>query len=295
MYKSARLRSLPLSVSGILMGTGLAYQHYHFRAEVFMLAMVTAVFLQVLSDYANDYGDAQKGTDNQQRLGPKRAIQSGEMTLFQMKKVIAVTALITLILIVSLIWVALGKENILHSLLFLGLGTGAIAGAIKYTIGKSAYGYRGLGDVFVLVFFGWVSVIGSYFLYTQQFSWKIFLPATAIGLLSVGVLNLNNMRDEANDRVMGKNTIPVRIGGDLARYYHYLLIIIPMVLMMLYTIISFQFGLKNIYLLSFVPLVFHLKFIKNNKTPKAYDSQLKVVALSTFLLSFLYMIGQMFF
>lgn len=292
LYKSARLRSLPLSISGILMGSALAFSKGYFRYDIFLLALLSATLLQILSDYANDYGDHQKGVDNENRVGPKRAIQTGSMTISELKKVIICTIILALLSILSLIWVSFGKENFLYSILFLILGGLAVVSAIKYTVGKSAYGYLGLGDLFVFIFFGIISVIGSFFLYANWIEWKLFLPAISVGLLSVGVLNLNNLRDIDNDKSMRKYTIPVKIGEELARYYQYLLILIPMCLMMAYSLLSFEFGIKVLYFISFIPLIFHLLFIKRNKSPKAYDSQLKVVALSTFLLCFLFFIGQ---
>ena len=168
---------------------------------------------------------------------------------------------------------------------------GCIVAAIKYTVGASAYGYRGLGDLFVFVFFGLVSVVGSYFLYTQQLSKVVWLPAVAIGLLSVAVLNLNNMRDYENDQRSGKYTLVVKMGVSLAKYYHYYLVIVAMVAMLLFSVIRLQMRWQLLYLLSFLPLVVHLIAVKRNTNPKDLDPQLKVVALSTFLLSVLFFVG----
>lgn len=294
LYASARLRSLPLSVSGILMGSAIAYQKGAFRTDIFLLALLTTICFQLLSDFANDYGDSQKGTDNQARLGPKRAIQSGAMTLFEMKKIIGVTMIISLLSAISLIYIAFGRENLVYSLLFFLLAITAIVAAIKYTVGKSAYGYKGLGDVFVFIFFGLVSVVGSYFLYTHQLQWKILLPASAIGMLCMAVLNLNNMRDIDNDRAMNKRTIPVILGSELARYYHYILVLLPMLLLMAYSLLTLQLGIKTLYMIAFVPLIFHLIFVKKHTAPQELDSQLKVVALSAFLLSILFFVGMLF-
>ena len=292
LYQSARLRSLPLSMSGILLGSAIAYGQEAFRWDIFLLALLTTVLFQVLSDYANDYGDAQKGTDNEHRIGPKRAIQTGAMSLGEMERVVVVTAVLSAISALSLIVLSF-REQWGLALIFVLLGGAAIFAAIRYTVGKSAYGYKGLGDVFVFIFFGWVSVMGSYMLYTQYFDPLVLLPASACGMLSMGVLNLNNMRDIENDQQMGKHTIPVKIGLSLAKYYHYLLIIIAMCLMMLYTILTFEFRYKALYIIAFVPLVFHLFYVRAVKEPKAFDSQLKVVALSTFLMSVLFFVGKL--
>lgn len=292
LYQSARVRSLPLSVSGIVMGSALAFSKDAFKWEIFVWALLSAVLLQIVSDYANDYGDNQKGVDNDNRIGPKRAIQSGNMTPSELKKVVIGASILAFISILLLIWVAFGSENFVYSVFFLLLGGAAVISAIKYTVGKSAYGYLGLGDVFVFIFFGIVSVVGGYFLYKHEIEWKIFLPAISVGMLSVGVLNLNNLRDIINDRAMKKRTIPVLIGEELARYYHYILILMPMCLLLLYSLLTFQFGWKILYIIGFIPLIFHLLFIKRNQSPKGYDSQLKVVALSTFFISVLFFVGQ---
>ena len=294
LYTSARLRSLPLSVSGIIMGSAMAYQNGFFRTDIFVFALLTTICFQLLSDFANDYGDNQKGTDNQARLGPKRAIQLGVMTLSEMKKIIGVMMIISLISAIILIYIAFGRENLVYSISFFFLATMAIVAAIKYTIGKNAYGYKGLGDIFVFIFFGIVSVVGSNFLYTHQFQWKILLPASAIGMLCMAVLNLNNMRDIDNDRAMNKRTIPVILGSELARYYHYILVLLPMLLLMAYSLLTLQLGIKTLYMIAFVPLIFHLVYVKRHTMPQELDSQLKVVAFSTFLLSILFFIGMFF-
>ena len=264
-------------MSGIILGSAIAYSQGYFQWDIFLWALLTTILFQVLSDYANDYGDAQKGTDNERRLGPKRAIQSGTMTLTEMKKVVVITAILSAISALVLIGISL-KEQWILAIIFTMLGGAAIFAAIRYTVGKSAYGYKGLGDLFVFIFFGWVSVLGSYMLYSKVLEPLVFLPAS---------------RDIENDQQMGKYTIPVKIGFSLAKYYHYLLVILPMFLMMLYTILTFSFGYKALYIIAFIPLVFHLFYVKGVKNPKDFDSQLKVVALSTFLMSILFFIGEL--
>ncbi|GIJ97675.1 1,4-dihydroxy-2-naphthoate octaprenyltransferase [Capnocytophaga stomatis] len=290
--KAARLRTLPLSVSGIIMGSALAFRAGYFRWEVFLLALLTTILFQVLSNFANDYGDGVKGTDNANRVGPERALQSGKVTRKQMKSVVMVTALLSVLSAIALIYVSFGKENLLYTLIFFALGVLCVVAAIKYTVGKSAYGYRGLGDVFVFIFFGLVSVLGSYFLHVHQLNWKIFLPATAVGLLSVAVLNLNNMRDYENDKVMGKNTLVVKMGIDLAKYYHYYLVVLAMLCMMAFSILNFQVRWQLLYMIAFFPLVIHLLSVKRNKNLKDLDKELKIVALSTFFLALLFFIAQ---
>lgn len=292
LIKAARLRTLPLSVSGIIMGSALAFREGCFQWNIFLLALLTTILFQVLSNFANDYGDGIKGTDNENRIGPERALQSGKITRTEMKRVIVITALLSIVSAMMLIYVAFGKDNLIYVLFFFLLGLLCVVAAIKYTIGNSAYGYRGLGDVFVFIFFGLVSVVGSYFLYTHELNWKVFLPATSVGLLSVAVLNLNNMRDYENDKVVGKNTLVVKMGSDLAKYYHYYLVVLAMVGMLAFSVFSFQVRWQLLYVLAFIPLVKHLLFVKRNKELKKLDKELKIVALSTFLLVMLFFVGQ---
>lgn len=176
--QAARLRTLPLSVSGILVGSFYAYsqQKEDFNWLILAFALLTTLGFQVLSNFANDYGDGIKGTDNENRVGPMRAIQSGAITINDMKKGIMITAFLSLASAVTVIYLSFGSENFAYSLFFFVLGIGAIAAAIKYTVGNSAYGYRGMGDIFVFIFFGLVSVLGCYFLYTKFIDMLLILP-----------------------------------------------------------------------------------------------------------------------
>lgn len=293
--EAARLRTLPLSVSGIIVGSMYALRPTDtidtptevFSWEIFALAMLTTLGLQILSNFANDYGDGMKGTDNADRVGPKRAIQSGVISPAAMKRAIILTSVLTLIAAILLIYYAFSNTNIGYSLFFLVLGILAIASAIRYTVGNTAYGYRGFGDLFVFVFFGLVSTIGVNFLYSQEVEWLLILPATAIGFLSVGVLNLNNMRDEASDKKSNKNTIVVKIGGAKAKKYHYFLIVSAMVLVLVFAVLSEYRLDQYLFLLAYIPLIKHLNTVHNNQEPRALDPELKKLALSTFALSIL--------
>lgn len=293
--EAARLRTLPLSVSGIIVGSMYALRPTDiidtptevFSWEIFALAMLTTLGLQILSNFANDYGDGMKGTDNADRVGPKRAIQSGVISPAAMKRAIILTSVLTLIAAILLIYYAFSNTNIGYSLFFLVLGILAIASAIRYTVGNTAYGYRGFGDLFVFVFFGLVSTIGVNFLYSQEVEWLLILPATAIGFLSVGVLNLNNMRDEASDKKSNKNTIVVKIGGAKAKKYHYFLIVSAMVLVLVFAVLSEYRLDQYLFLLAYIPLIKHLNTVHNNQDPRALDPELKKLALSTFALSIL--------
>jgi len=302
--EAARLRTLPLSVSGIIVGSIYALAHPTadiltptevFNWKIFGFAILTTLGLQVLSNFANDYGDGVKGTDNANRVGPMRAIQSGVITPAQMKRAIIVTSLLTLLSAMLLIYYAFADTNLFYSLFFLILGIVAIASAIRYTVGSSAYGYKGFGDIFVFVFFGLVSTLGVNFLYSQELDFELFLPAAAIGLLSVGVLNLNNMRDEDSDKAVGKNTLVVKMGAANAKKYHFALVITAMVLVLIFAVISdFQID-QYLFLLAYFPLTKHLINVYKNQEKRALDPELKKLALSTFALSILLALSMIYF
>jgi len=302
--EAARLRTLPLSVSGIIVGSMYALAHPTdeiltptevFNWRLFGFAILTTLGLQILSNFANDYGDGMKGTDNEDRIGPKRAIQSGVITPAAMKRAIIITSFLTLLSAMALIYYAFRDTNLFYSLFYLVLGILAILSAIRYTVGNTAYGYRGYGDLFVFVFFGLVSTLGVNFLYSKQLDFELVLPAMAIGFLSVGVLNLNNMRDEASDKKVGKNTIVVKIGGAKAKKYHYFLIVSAMVLTLVFAIVSeFKFD-QYLFLLAYIPLTKHLITVSKNQEPRALDPELKKLALSTFLLSVLLSLCMIYF
>ncbi|WP_396173838.1 1,4-dihydroxy-2-naphthoate polyprenyltransferase [Flavobacterium sp.] len=293
--EAARVRTLPLSVSGIIVGSFYAMSQGMFNWNIVTFALLTTLGLQILSNFANDYGDGVKGTDNKDRVGPMRAIQSGMITPNAMKKAIGLTAVITLTFAVLLIYFAFKESYLLYSLFFLMLGILAIASAIRYTVGKGAYGYRGFGDLFVFIFFGMVSTFGVYFMFSKSIDWLLLLPATAIGFLSVGVLNLNNMRDEESDRKAGKNTIVVKMGGENAKKYHFFLVISAMVLVLLFAYLNnFHFD-QYIFVVAYFPLISHLITVYKNKNPKLLDPELKKLALSTFFLSILLSLCLIFF
>lgn len=293
--QAARLRTLPLSVSGIILGTFYAMSQAMFNWEIVIFALLTTLGFQVLSNFANDYGDGIKGTDNEDRVGPKRAIQSGVISPKAMKTAIIITSILTLISALLLIYFAFKGNNLIYSFIFLALGIAAITAAIRYTVGNSAYGYHGYGDVFVFIFFGLVSTLGVYFMFAKSIDWLLVLPAIAIGLLSVGVLNLNNMRDEASDRKSNKNTIVVKIGGAKAKLYHYFLIVSAMVLVLVFALLDNFHIDQYIFVVAYFPLTSHLLTVYRNKAPKNLDPELKKLALSTFLLSLLLSLCLIFF
>jgi len=285
---ACRLRTLPLSISGAIIGSGVAYSEGVFNLSVFVYTILTTLSFQILSNLANDYGDGVKGTDNENRIGPERALQSGIISPKQMRNAIIINVIICLFLVVTLIYQAFGADQFLTSFIFIVLGVFAIIAAIKYTVGTSAYGYKALGDIMVFLFFGWLSVLGTYFLYSKQIDFLMLLPASAVGLLSAGVLNLNNMRDFESDKVSRKHTLAGYLGLKNARNYHLTLILTAMVLMLLYFGLSTQNLPILIIMIGFIPLFIHLSVFYKVQSPKDYDPQLKVLALSTFLLAFIF-------
>jgi len=286
-----RLRTLPLSLSSVLMGSLLAFDHTSFSPIIFGLAIATTIFLQVLSNLANDYGDSVKGTDNDQRVGPDRAMQTGAISKKAMFKGIVITGLLALATGIALIYFGLIELGVEYILGFFALGLTAIFAAVKYTMGKNPYGYSGLGDVFVFLFFGLTGVIGTYFLHTHDFDPLILLPAAALGLMSSAVLNLNNMRDVENDERSGKNTLVVKMGVSAAKVYHTLLISFATTSLLVYTSVSGGSLLNYLFLIVTPLLALNLKKVWTYADPRDLDPELKKVALSTFALTLLYGLG----
>jgi 1,4-dihydroxy-2-naphthoate octaprenyltransferase len=254
---------------------------------VLFLTLTTTLLLQILSNFANDYGDAIKGLD-ENRTGEQRMVQSGKISKYYMKWAIVIISIITSIVGIYLIF-SVFKKDIFKILIFLLLGICSIIAAIKYTVGKSAYGYKAYGDLSVFIFFGIVGVIGSYYLFTKNFHWITVPGALFTGLMSCGVLNLNNMRDYENDKKNNKITLVVKMGINKSKKYHFLLLFIA--ISSLITIVLFT---NNYYFLfSMFPLVFvmrHLKLLDKYQDMKLLDSQLKVIAISCFGCSFILLI-----
>ncbi|MFH6769438.1 1,4-dihydroxy-2-naphthoate octaprenyltransferase [Gaetbulibacter aquiaggeris] len=288
-----RLRTLPLSVSGIILASCLAEYNGFFNWKICVLAILTTLSFQILSNLANDYGDGIKGTDSNDRIGPERAIQSGKISPENMFKGIKICVLISIILATMLVFSSFRARNFFLALLFFVLGTVSIIAAMKYTIGANAYGYRGFGDLFVFIFFGLVSVIGCYVLFSKQLDHVVILPAITIGLLSTAVLNLNNMRDIESDKKSKKITIAIKLGEKNMKLYHYSLIISAIISSLLFGIFYYTSVYNLIFMVMYVPLILHLIKVKRNKELKLLDSELKKVALSTFFLAILMGVGQL--
>lgn len=289
--KAARLRTLPLAMSGILMGASLSFLDGRFNPKVTILAIVTALFIQIFSNFANDYGDSQKGTDNQHRVGPKRTVQSGEISPWQMK--IGMIVLIVLSLTTGIWLVAEGTKglDLKMFLVFLAFGIVALIAAYRYTAGSNPYGYAGFGDVAVFLFFGILPVVGTYFLNTHQINLVLFLPAVSIGLFSTGVLNLNNMRDIENDRNSGKNTMVVRMGSAKGKVYHSWLILSGILTSIIFTAMNGKSTVQWLFLLSLPLFLNDLIQISKITSPKKFDPFLKKLSLATLLFTVLFGLG----
>ncbi|MEM1336587.1 MAG: 1,4-dihydroxy-2-naphthoate octaprenyltransferase [Bacteroidota bacterium] len=292
---AARLRTLPLSISGVLVGTALAnYQDYK-DWFIFLLCLLITIGFQVTSNFANDYGDGVKGTDGEDRIGPARALQSGALTAGELKKGIRVTAVISIAFAVLLLAYVFGTEQLPLFLLFLVLGGFSIWAAIRYTVGNNAYGYKGLGDVFVFLFFGLLAVLGTKFLYNQQLTFWDIIPALGIGFLCVGVLNLNNLRDIASDKKHGKNTLIVRIGFRWGKWYHSILIAASFLCFVVYSYFQIEGVWGTIHVVFYLPIGLHLYNVVTTRNPSELDPELKKLALSTFFLSLCFYISLNYF
>lgn len=303
--KAARLRTLPLSISGIIMGSFIArwkllQEGKTWDWTIFALAILVTLLYQVLSNYANDYGDGVKGTDKN-RIGEaeQRAVASGKISALQMRNAVILFAVLSLVATFYLLYEAFFPNFINEFYTFIGLGVACILAAIGYTVGKKPYGYLGLGDIMVFIFFGLVSVCGSYFLFTKTFDWDILLPASAIGLLSAAVLNLNNMRDIENDEKSGKKTLALRLGFKNAMIYEMIILILPPILVLIYMMINGLQEQGKYYAFIFFVTVFPLMSLRRKmmevKEPKELDPFLKQVAMITFVMSILVAIGLNYF
>lgn len=291
-----RLRTLPLAFSSVITGVFAAYST-QFDWLTLVLTLTTTLLLQVLSNLANDYGDSEKGTDNDQRIGPKRAIQAGLLSFDEIKKGIFIATALAFGFGLWLVYHALGSQW--QILFFIALGIAAIAAAIKYTVGKNAYGYVGLGDVFVLLFFGIVGVCGSFYLQTNASTgsatatdWRVLLLGLAVGCFATAVLNLNNMRDRESDAASGKRTLVVKIGAAWAKRYHTVLLAIGIVSSFSYLLETSSSWIAYLPVFSYPLFLLQSHKIQQVENPKDFDPFLKTTALTTFLFSVLFAVGQ---
>lgn len=295
--KAARLRTLPLSLSGIIMGAFIAKWRLYGEGgiwdwKILALALLVTLLYQILSNYANDYGDGVKGTDAKRiNEAEARAVASGKITAKQMKNAVILFAALSFIATIALLYVAFIPNYMNEFYIFIGLGVASILAAIGYTVGKKPYGYMGLGDIFVFIFFGLVSVCGSYFLFTKTFSWDMLLPGTAVGMMSMAVLNLNNMRDIESDKLSGKNSFALRIGFKNAMIYEMILLQLPLILILIFLGVNGFIQQQNYYVFIVMILLFPLSKLRRNimsvKEPKELDQYLKQVGIMTFVMAIL--------
>lgn len=268
--------------------------------RIFALALLVTLLYQILSNYANDYGDGVKGTDAKRiNEAEARAVASGRITAKQMKNAVVLFSVLSFVATVALLYVSFFPDFMQEFYTFIGLGVACILAAIGYTVGKKPYGYMGLGDLFVFVFFGLVSVCGSYFLFTKTFSWDMLLPGTAVGMMSMAVLNLNNMRDIESDRLSGKNSFALRIGFRNAMIYEMILLQLPLVLILIFLGINGFIQAQNYYvfivMILLIPMAKLRRKIMSVKEPKELDPFLKQVGILTFTMAVLTAIGLNFF
>ncbi len=287
--EAARLRTLPLSVSGIIVGCGMAFADNSFNGLLLALLLATTILLQVLGNFANDLGDFQHGTDNDNRVGPKRTLQGGGLTVGEMKRGIVIMILLSLAVGITMLCVSFGIS--IGFWVFVAIGVAAIVAAIRYTMGRNPFGYRGLGDLMVLIFFGFATVIGSYFIMTHHVTINAILMGTAIGFMSVGVLNVNNLRDSESDRESGKMTIVVKLGIRFGQIYHFVLCLLAIVLIATTLVIeNSAVGLLWV-LLPVVLLILHSLRVLRATDVKTLDPELKKLSLTTLLMSVLYVVA----
>lgn len=287
--ETARPKTLPLALATILTGSALAYRAGHFHWGITILCLLTTLFLQVLSNFANDYGDHQKGSDTAERIGPLRGIQQGAISAAQLKKGLYV--MIALSFLCGALLIGIAYQNVSDLIAFSLLGVLAIVAAITYTVGNKPYGYLGLGDISVLIFFGLLGIGGTYYLQVHDFSAVILLPAVASGLLATAVLNINNLRDIEQDRKAGKNTLAVRLGPHNGRIYHCILLAVAALFYLLFTLFNLHHLLGFIFLLTYPLLLKHALFVYSHKEPTALRPMLAQMSLIALFTNALFSLG----
>jgi len=295
--EAARPRTLPLAISSILLGNFLAYAAGKFSFLTASLAILTTLLLQILSNFANDLGDSKNGVDNKNRKVALRAVQTGKISASEMKNAVIIAASLSFISGIGLLYFALQYAKPQTIVTFIVLGLLAIVAAIAYTVGKKPYGYMGLGDISVFLFFGWVGTFGTYYLQTEVLNYYILIPASGCGFLSVAVLNLNNLRDLENDRKTGKLSIPVRIGKLYGFYYQktiMLLGICTFIIYLMYQGKPIQLSQNIIIMAGWYPLVQIIKQLNSKMTPAQIDPYLKKTALSTLFMIVIFGVSQIF-
>lgn len=290
--QAIRLRTLPLAMASIGMGSFLAEAHGKFRWPVFILSALTTVLLQILSNLANDYGDSKHGADHDGREGPSRAVQSGAISPGTMKLAIYLLTILSLLSGSALLVISLSGISIEFIILFI-IGLLAIGAALNYTMGKNPYGYAGFGDFFVILFFGFVGVMGTYFCHTGSIDTQALLPAFSCGLLSSAVLNVNNIRDIQSDAKAGKRSIPVRIGRKNAVIYHWILIGGALISTIIFVMLNYQSPAQFLFLITTPLLLFNAYKVNVITESKKLDPLLKQMAITTLLFIITFGIGML--
>ena len=287
--QAARLRTLPLAIANVSMGAILATYFGAFDWSIYLLTIIAAILLQVLSNLANEYGDYIHGADHADRSGPSRTVQSGAISAEAMKKAMYLTA--GLSITSGVILIAIASLAIPMKVVFLALGLIAVWASINYTAGSNPYGYRGYGDVSVFLFFGLLSVIGSYYLQRVQWQWSILLPAISCGTFSMAVLNVNNIRDLKSDGIAGKNSLALKMGREMAVKYHALLLIIGILTSVLFVAIHFESWLQCLFVIITPLLLINFRAVKRKVEPMELDPYLKQMAMTTLLYVAIFGIG----
>ena len=288
--QAIRLRTLPLALASIAMVSFLAAEEGSFSISILLLAAITTIFLQILSNLANDYGDSLHGADSIQREGPKRSVQSGSISTRSMKIAISITAILSLLSGTFLLFTAIENLDTTFFIFFL-LGIAAILAAMGYTMGKNPYGYAGLGDLFVLLFFGLLGVLGTCFLFSGHLNAYHLLPALTSGFFATAVLNVNNIRDIDSDRLAGKKSIPVRIGRKKAVIYHWGLLGIGFGLALIYVILLYESPFQFLFIITLPLFIQNGLEVQHRRSAAELDPSLKKMAISSLVFTLLFGIG----
>ena len=290
-WETARPKTLPLALASIFTGSALGYwaNPQGFNGLVMALCLLTTILLQVLSNFANDYGDHQKGSDTEERIGPLRGIQKGAISAKELKWALILMVVASFLSGSFLIGIA--YENLLDLLAFAGLGILAIVAAITYTVGAKPYGYMGLGDISVLVFFGLLGVGGTYYLQTHSIDSHIILPAIGSGLLASAVLNINNLRDIEQDAKAGKNTLAVRLGAYKGRVYHSILLSVAALCYLAFALATAISWTNYLFVLAMPLLAKHAIFVYCSQQPSELRPMLAQMSMISLLINILFSLG----
>lgn len=290
-WETARPKTLPLALASIFTGSALGYwaNPQGFNGLVMVLCLLTTILLQVLSNFANDYGDHQKGSDTEERIGPLRGIQKGAISAKELKWGLILMVMASFLSGSFLIGIA--YENLSDLFAFAGLGILAIVAAITYTVGVKPYGYMGLGDISVLVFFGLLGVGGTYYLQIHSIDSHIILPAIGFGLLASAVLNINNLRDIEQDAKASKNTLAVRLGAYKGRVYHCILLSVAALCYLAFAVATAISWTNYLFVLAMPLLAKHAIFVYRSQQPSELRPMLAQMSMISLLINILFSLG----